>query len=107
MQPIVHIKENSLIAKIAAWKLHSATMAITIGHTIHLHHTLKADFLKNTSWLCHELKHVAQFQEHGFIRFIFKYLWESAKKGYHQNKFEIEARLAEGNPQILEQFKIH
>ena len=93
------IKENSWIAKIAAYKLKADSVAIVIGSTIHLHNTSRENFKKNERWLKHELKHVQQFHEHGFITFIFKYLVESIRNGYYNNRFEKEARLAEGSNQ--------
>jgi len=89
------IKENSWIAKIAARKIHSDNVAIVIGKTIHLYHVSKNDFLKNEKWVKHEMCHVNQFKKYGFFSFIFKYLWESMKVGYYENKFEAEARSAE------------
>ncbi len=89
------IKENSWIAKIAAKKLKSDTAAIVIGKTIHLHNTSTENFLKDKRWLKHELCHVEQFKRHGFLPFILKYLFESLKKGYYNNKYEVEAREAE------------
>ena len=89
------IKENSVIARIAAWKLKSENVAITIGKTIHLYEVSKEDFLKNEKWVKHEKCHLQQFKKHGFFTFIFKYLWESMKVGYYKNKFEAEARNAE------------
>jgi hypothetical protein len=94
-KPTFNIKENSWLAKIAAWKLRSNSVAIVMGKTIHLHNTKKEVFLENSAWLKHELCHIKQFTEHGYILFIVKYLWESIKKGYHNNKYEIEARAAE------------
>lgn len=91
----VYLKENSRIARFAAWKLKSKSIAITIGHTIHLHNTSTAAFLKNKSWVCHELKHVEQFERYGLLTFLFRYTWESLRKGYYQNRWEIEARAAE------------
>ncbi|HKZ65882.1 MAG TPA: hypothetical protein VJ111_05995 [Chitinophagaceae bacterium] len=90
-----HIKENSFIARMAAWKLNCSKVAIVIGGTIHLHNTQQQEFLQNKGWLLHELKHVEQFRRHGFIRFLFLYLWESTLHGYTNNKYEIEARAAE------------
>lgn len=95
--PAFFIKENSWIAKLAAKKLRSDDVAIVIGKTIHLYKTSKADFIKNIPWLKHELCHVKQFQQHGFFIFIFKYLLESIKTGYYNNKYEVEARAAEKN----------
>jgi hypothetical protein len=89
------IKENSWIAKIAAGKLQSDNVAIVIGRTIHLYHVSKEDFLKDEKWLRHEMCHIRQFKKHGFLPFIFKYLLESLRRGYYQNKYEIEARMAE------------
>jgi hypothetical protein len=89
------IRENSWIAKMAAFKLRSARVAIVIGNTIHLHNTTKEDFLKDESWVKHELCHIMQFRKYGFFRFIYKYLLESLKHGYYNNKYEVEARSAE------------
>lgn len=89
------IKENSWIAKIAAAKLRSKRVAIVMGNTIHLHNTSKQEFLKDTRWVKHELCHVRQFRENGFITFILKYVWESIMHGYYNNKYEAEARAAE------------
>jgi len=89
------IKENSLIAKIAAAKLKSGSVAIVIGSTIHLHRVSEKDFLKNEKWVKHEMCHINQFKKYGFLNFIFKYLWESLQHGYYNNKYEAEARKAE------------
>ena len=91
----VFIKENSLIAKIAAKKLGSDNVAIVIGKTIHLHNVSRETFTKNNCWVKHEMCHIRQFQENGFIPFIFKYLYESMRSGYFNNKYEVEAREAE------------
>lgn len=89
------IKENSWIAKLAARKLRSENVAIVLGKTIYLHHVSKEDFLKNEKWLKHEMCHLQQFKKYGFFTFIAKYLWESWKVGYYNNRFEAEARCAE------------
>jgi hypothetical protein len=89
------IKESSWIARIAALKLNAASVAIVLGHTIHLHNTKREEFLSNRQWLRHELCHIRQFEEHGFGLFIFKYLLESLRHGYYNNKYEREARQAE------------
>lgn len=90
------IKENSWIAKLAALKLNSKRVAIVMGNTIHLHNTSKQEFLKDERWVKHELCHVRQFQQNGFLPFIAQYVWESIKHGYYNNKYEVEAREAEG-----------
>jgi hypothetical protein len=90
-----YIKENSWLAKIAAIKLHSSSVAMVLGKTIHLHNTSKDEFLQNKKWVKHELCHVQQFKQHGYLLFVIKYVWENLKKGYYNNKFEVEARAAE------------
>lgn len=92
----VLIKENSWIAKLAAKKLQSNNVAIVIGKTIHLYHVSKEDFLKDSRWVKHEMCHIKQFKENGLFTFIIKYLWETGKSGYYNNKYEVEARAAEG-----------
>ena len=89
------IKEQSWIAKLAAKKLRTKDVAIVIGNTIHLYNVPKQQFLQNERWVKHEICHLRQFQKHGYSAFILKYLWESIKHGYHQNKYEKEARNAE------------
>jgi hypothetical protein len=84
-----------MLARIAAKKLGVSQVALTIGKTIHLCRTTKAEFLSNERWVKHELVHVEQFRKYGFLRFIGMYLWESARKGYYNNRFEIEARAKE------------
>lgn len=89
------LKENSLLARIAAWKLKTSSVAIVFGRTIHLWNSSKEAFLKNERWMKHELCHVRQYKQYGYIGFIVKYLWESTRNGYYNNKFEVEARKAE------------
>jgi len=91
----VHIKENSWLARLAAKQLKVSSAAIVFGNTIHLHGVSQQGFLQNEAWVKHELKHVAQFRQYGFMAFIFKYLVESYKTGYYNNRFEVEAREAE------------
>ena len=89
------IKENSWLAKLAAKKLKSKSVAMVLGKTIHLHNTTKTEFLQDEKWLKHELCHINQFKQHGYILFIVKYLLESMRNGYYNNRFEVEARQAE------------
>ena len=91
----LNIKENSWIAKLAAKKLQSENAAIVIGSTIHLYNVSRQKFLQNEKWVRHEICHLQQFKKHGRFIFIIKYLWESIRHGYYNNKYEIEARKAE------------
>ena len=90
-----YIKENSWLAKLAAKKLSTKTVAMVLGKTIHLYGSTKENFLADERWVNHELCHVNQFAAHGNIPFVFKYLWESLRVGYYNNKYEVEAREAE------------
>ena len=99
----VRIKENSWIAKIAAARLKTASVAIVIGKTIYLYQCSREDFLNDTDWVCHELKHVEQYQRMGVVVFIIRYLFESLKNGYHNNKYEVEAREGEKETSLISQ----
>jgi hypothetical protein len=90
-----YIKENSWIARLAAWKLGTDKVAMVLGETILLHNTTEAAFINNKRWLRHELAHIRQFQQYGYLRFLILYLLESIKNGYQNNRFEKEARACE------------
>jgi len=91
----IHIKEDSLLARLAARQLKGNSAAIVFGSTIHLYGVSRQQFLQNKAWVKHELRHVSQYQQYGFFSFIFRYLFESYKNGYYNNRFEVEARAAE------------
>lgn len=91
----IRIKERSWKAHLAAWCLGVDNVAFTLGKTIYLHNATKSEFLRDERWVKHELKHVEQFKEHGYIPFICKYFIETLRKGYFNNKYEVEARQAE------------
>lgn len=94
-KPLFRIKERSWLAAVAAKKMRVNAVAMVIGKTIHLYGTTKENFLQDERWLRHELCHVRQFKQHGFLPFIVKYIWESIRHGYYNNKYEAEARAAE------------
>lgn len=89
------IREGAFIARIAARKLGCRQVAIVFGDTIYLHNTTRQAFLSSESWVRHELVHLEQFRRYGTPKFIFLYLLESIRNGYHNNRFEKEAREAE------------
>lgn len=94
-EKVFRIRENSFFARMAAVKLGSDQVALTLGNTIHLHNTSAERFRSDHRWVKHELKHVEQFRQYGFFWFIFLYSLESIRKGYFHNRFEQEARAAE------------
>lgn len=103
---VVRIIERSTLARLAAKKLGAKQIAMVFNKTIYLHNTSKQQFLANTAWLLHELKHVEQYQQHGFIRFLFLYMVESIKRGYKENKLEVEARKSEQDTTLMERYTI-
>ncbi len=95
-----YIKENSFLARMAARRLKQDKMAMVLGNTILLHDTSTQEFINNRKWLRHELAHVLQFEQHGYFLFLFKYILESVKNGYYNNKYEKEARAAEDDESL-------
>lgn len=98
----VRIKERSWLAAVAAKKLRTDKVAMVMGRTIHLCGVSRQEFLSHPEWVCHELKHVEQYRENGFFLFLIRYLYESARRGYHQNRFEVAARKSERDTALLE-----
>lgn len=91
----VSIRAASFLARIAARFMRADQLAMVIGSTIHLHGVSVSTFLSNARWVRHELCHVDQYRHYGTLRFLLLYLMESIRKGYEQNRFEVEARAAE------------
>ena len=83
---------RSPLARIARLVLGSQRVAMVVGQTVHLSGATRAQFLADAEWVAHELVHLRQYQEHGLLPFLWKYLLESARVGYYQNKYEVEAR---------------
>lgn len=101
MEPLIcHIKERSFIARFAARRMQSLQIAMVIGKTIHLHGVTREQFLKDPYWVRHEVCHILQYQELGLLPFLWHYLIECKKVGYHANRFEVAARAAERNTTI-------
>lgn len=86
------IVEGSLLARVARWVLKSENVAMVLGKQIHLSGVSKEAFLQDNYWVEHELCHVEQYRTHGTFRFLGLYLVESFRKGYYENRFEVEAR---------------
>lgn len=76
---------NSLFAKLF---LHGNFVAITIGKLIFV----RGGYLAEAT-ISHELRHVVQYNELGFFRFLWEYYKQHRKFGYKCNVFEVEARL--------------
>jgi len=96
-----YIKENSWLARKAARKLGSSQVAMVVGSTIYLYGTTRREFLASHGWVRHEVCHVKQFRQYGLLVFLWKYIREYRRVGYYNNRFEVAAREAELNPDIL------
>lgn len=80
-------RRGGLPPRIAGWCLGQRSVAaITLWNTIWLgrHATVDAELL------LHESRHVAQFRASKV--FPIRYLWESLRRGYWNNRYEIDAR---------------
>ena len=83
----VRWRRGGLAVRIAGWCLGQRSVAaITLWDTVWL--------APDTPWshelLLHELRHVHQFQESA--AFPLRYLWETLRRGYLANRFEVDAR---------------
>ena len=83
---------RSPLARIARLVLGSQRVAMVVGQTVHLSGATREQFLAVAEWVAHELVHLRQYKEHGLLPFLWKYLLESARVGYYQNRYEVEAR---------------
>ena len=78
---------GGLPLRIGGWSLGASTVSgITLWRTIWVE--------QNVAWeaelLLHEIRHVQQFQASS--SFPLQYVWESLRRGYHANRFEVDAR---------------
>jgi hypothetical protein len=73
--------------RVGGWALGTSHVAgFTLGRTIFLHDEAPFD----ESLLLHELRHVHQFRERK--SFPVRYLWQSLRRGYRANPYEVDAR---------------
>lgn len=87
----ITIQEDSWMALLAAKYLKTTSVAIVFGKTIYLYGVSKKTFLQNKAWVRHEVAHVLQYQQLGFVKFLVSYLYANIQNGYAKNKFELEA----------------
>lgn len=84
---------HSPLARIARLVLGGNTrVAMVIGGTVHLSGATRAEFLADPEWVAHEQVHLRQYREQGLLHFLYRYLAESARVGYYNNRYEVEAR---------------
>ena len=78
---------GGLPLRIGGWSLGAATVSgITLWRTI----WLVPDVALEAELLLHEIRHVQQFEASS--SFPLQYIWESLRRGYHANRFEVDAR---------------
>lgn len=83
----IRLRTGGLAPRVAGWFLGRRTVsAITLWHTVFA----APDAHLDAELLLHELRHVHQFQ--GSSAFPILYLWESLRRGYHDNRYEADAR---------------
>ena len=80
-------RRGGLPVRVGGWCLgQRAVSAITLWHTI----WLDTESSPSEELLLHEIRHVAQFE--ASAAFPLLYLWESLRRGYVRNRFEVDAR---------------
>ncbi|RYE25225.1 MAG: DUF4157 domain-containing protein [Sphingobacteriales bacterium] len=105
MKPI-RIIENSWLARIGAKRMRFNRIAMVIGKTIHLYGAPLNVFVNDKRWIIHELRHIQQYEETGFWKFVYKYTMECIRKGYYNNAYEVDARACESDETLLTKYDI-
>ena len=83
----VHWRRGGMPVRVGGWCLGQKTVsAITLWRTI----WLAPGVPLSVELLLHEARHVQQFE--ASAAFPILYLWESLRRGYVQNRFEVDAR---------------
>ena len=78
---------GGLPLRIGGWTLGAATVSgFTLWRTIWVEPGVKWE----AELLLHEIRHVQQFQ--ASVSFPLQYVLESLRRGYHANRFEVDAR---------------
>ena len=97
LPPGVTLRRGTLIPAIGGicGRMRGPAAAVTLGRTIVFHPGAAI----TPRLLAHELEHVRQWAEVPW--FPVRYVLESARRGYRQNRFEVAARDAETRPNRL------
>ena len=83
----VRLREGGLPPRIAGWMLGQRSVsAITLWHTVFV----APGTPLTAELLLHELRHVRQFQSSAAFPML--YVWESLRRGYQANRYEVDAR---------------
>lgn len=89
--PGVTLRRGALIPAFGGFfsGMRQPAAAVTLRRTIVVHPRVRL----SARLLVHELEHVRQWSED--IWFPLRYTWESLRRGYWQNRYEVAARAAE------------
>ena len=80
-------RRGGLPVRVGGWALGQSTVsAITLWRTIFVAPGVPL----SPQLLLHELRHVQQFQSD--VTFPVRYIWESVRRGYDRNRYELDAR---------------
>jgi len=80
-------RRGGLPLRVGGWALGRDTVsAIALGRTIFL----ASETRLRPELLLHEFRHVEQFSERR--SFPLRYIWESLRRGYYDNRYEADAR---------------
>jgi len=83
----VEWRSGGIPVNVAGWFLgQRSAAAITLWRTVFLSPSARVD----AELLLHEFRHVQQFE--ASVTFPVRYLWESARRGYFANRYEVDAR---------------
>ena len=81
-------RRGGLFVRVAGWCLGQRSVAaVTLWGTV----WIAPDAIVSSELLLHELRHVHQFE--ASATFPLRYLWETLRRGYVRNRFEVDARL--------------
>jgi hypothetical protein len=80
-------RRGGLAVRVGGWALGQSTAAaITLWRTVFLAPSTRI----TAELLLHEVRHIHQFE--ASRTFPLRYLWESVRRGYRRNRFELDAR---------------
>lgn len=82
----LRLRRGGLPIRVPEWFFASRHVAVTLWGWVFVSEALEP----SDELLLHELRHVQQFQS---VRaFPLRYLWEFVRRGYEDNRFEVDAR---------------
>lgn len=93
---VVSMADASWLIRIWLWMytkangIHKLNGWASFWHTIYV----APEKLQDFKVIAHECQHIKQIDDLGIIKFTYCYLKETFKKGYRNNKYEVEARAA-------------